>query len=111
MYPAGGVGNGERQTGGRDGDTEAVNHQAAQVQDMTTKGQAPQPNDGLAKIGNSFANLFRRQHAQALQIEAMQAEIDDTTTQLLAALEEQAQKLDDLMTQLIAAADEETDDE
>jgi len=61
---------------------------------------AQKTNDGLAKIGNSFANLFRRQHAQALQLEAMQAEIMDLRGIVA-----------DLMTQLEAAADEDTTEE
>ena len=61
---------------------------------------AQRTNDGLAKIGNSFANLFRRQHAQALQLEAMQAEIMDLRGIVA-----------DLMTQLEAAADEDTTEE
>ena len=61
---------------------------------------AQKTNDGLAKIGNSFANLFRRQHAQALQLEAMQAEIMDLRGIVA-----------DLMTQLESAADEDVADE
>ena len=61
---------------------------------------AQRTNDGLAKIGNSFANLFRRQHAQALQLEAMQAEIMDLRGIVA-----------DLMTQLESAADEDVADE
>lgn len=56
-------------------------------------------NDGLAKIGNSFANLFRRQHAQALQLESMQSELSDLRGIVA-----------DLMTQLEAAADEDTEE-
>jgi hypothetical protein len=78
---------------------------------MATKAQAPQPNEGLAKIGNSFANLFRRQHAQGLAIEQLRAEFEDTTSKLLETIEEQAQKLAALQDQLEAAADEDTDDE
>ena len=61
---------------------------------------AQKTNDGLAKIGNSFANLFRRQHAQALHLEAMQAEIMDLRGIVA-----------DLMTQLESAADEDVADE
>ena len=61
---------------------------------------AQKTNDGLAKIGNSFANLFRRQHAQALQLEAMQAELSNLRGIIA-----------DLMTQLESAADEDVADE
>lgn len=85
---------------------------------------AQRTNDGLAKIGNSFANLFRRQHAQALDIEYLKTQnerfdviekrqgvTDDVILDSLNRITELQNKLDDLMTQLIAAADEDTDDE
>jgi hypothetical protein len=64
-----------------------------------SKTVAPQPNEGLAKIGNSFANLFRRQHAHSEAITLLNERLD-----LL------QQRIDALMTQLIAAADEDTDE-